>query len=424
MTASDLPVSTMAQGLVGSEILKIAGQIRARLAQGDKVINLTVGDFNSGQFPIPGALRQRIFESYEAGETNYPPSDGMPDLRAAISEFYRDRLGLDYAPASVVTCGGVRPAIYATYRLFLDPGDMLLYPVPSWNNNHYAWLTGARGQAVPASAETHFLPTAADLAPWIPEARVFILNSPLNPAGTAYSEAELEKIVALVLDENRRRAGQGRKPVILLYDQVYWMLTFGGVKHITPVGIDARMKEFTIFADGMSKSFASTGLRVGWAVGPERCMKPMSDILGHVGAWAPRPEQVACARFLRDRAAMDAYEETFQAGLKFRLDALHAGFQELRAAGYPVDSIAPMGAIYLSARLNLIGRRAGDRLLSSNEAIRQFILEEAGIAIIPFQAFGLMEETGWFRLSVGALGTAELPGLFPALRGALDRLTT
>lgn len=422
MTASEFPVSTMAAGLVGSEILKIAGQIRARLAQGEKVINLTVGDFNSAQFPIPASLRQRIFESYEAGETNYPPSDGMPDLRAAVSEFYRDRLGLDYAPASVVTCGGVRPAIYATYRLFIDPGDMLLYPVPSWNNNHYAWLTAARGQAVAASPESLFLPTAADLAPYLPEARVFILNSPLNPAGTTYSETELEKIVRLVLDENAGRARRGRKPVMLLYDQVYWMLTFGSARHLTPVGIDPRMREFTIFADGMSKSFASTGLRVGWVVGPEGYMKPMSDILGHVGAWAPRPEQVACARFLRDPAAMDAYEATFKAGLKSRLDALHAGFQELKAAGYAVDSIAPMGAIYLSARLNLIGRTAGDLRLDSNEAIRRFILEEAGIAIIPFQAFGLKEETGWFRLSVGALSTDELPGLFPALRKALDRV--
>ena len=94
----------------------------------------------------------------------------------------------------------------------------------------------------------------------------------------------------------------------------------------------------------------------------------------------------------------------------------------MKRDGYPVDSIPPMGAIYLSANINLIGKRAGDRPLDTNESIRQYLLDEAALAIIPFQAFGFKEETGWFRLSVGALSLAELGGLFPALRRALDRV--
>jgi aspartate aminotransferase len=412
----------MAHGLVGSEILKIAAEIRAKASRGEKVYNLTVGDFRSDQFPIPALLKQAVRDAYLSGETNYPPSDGISELRQAVAEFYAERLGLDYAVQNVVITGGARPAIYGTYRTLLDPEEVLLYPVPSWNNNHYAWLVGAKGTPVPGRREADFLPTAEDLKPWIGESRVLILNSPLNPAGTAYTESELAKIVALILDENGRRAAQGRRALMLLYDQVYWMLTFGNVVHVTPVQIDPRMRDYTIFQDGISKAFAATGLRVGWAVGPERYMKPMSDVLGHVGAWAPRPEQVAAAKLLRDGPGIDAYHRLMKKGVESRLHALHEGFERLRRDGYPVESIPPQGAIYLSARINLIGLKTNGRFLNTNEDIRAFLLERASLAVVPFQAFGLKEESGWFRLSVGALPMEDVEALFPALRGALDEV--
>jgi aspartate aminotransferase len=356
--------------------------------------------------PVPPSYRGRSLLSSSPG----------------VARFYAERLGLEYSPASVVIASGVRPALYCTYRTFLDPGDTLVFPVPSWNNNHYAWLCAAKPQPVVAGADVNFLPTAEMLRPHLAGARVLTLNSPLNPAGTCYTESELEKIVALVLDENVRREEDGRPPLILLYDMVYWMLTFGATKHVTPVQIDPRMRAFTIFNDGISKGFASTGLRVGWAVGPEQYMKPFSDLLGHVGAWAPRPEQVATARFLRETSAIDTFIAELKAGVSRRLEALHRGFEALRRDGYPVRSIPPAGAIYLSAQIDLVGRSVDRRRLATNEDIRRFLLADAGMAVVPFQAFGLKEETGWFRLSVGALPEADVDRLFPALRGALDRV--
>jgi len=422
MPQQNVFLSQMANGLIGSEILKIAGEIRAKIARGERVINLTVGDFRPDLFPIPDSLREGIIAALERGETNYPPSDGILDLRKAVTEFYAEALGLEYPVASVVIAGGVRPAIYAAYRTLLSPGETLLYPVPSWNNNHYAWLVGAVRDEVIARAESRFLPTADDLRPRIGAARVLLLNTPLNPAGTAYDEHELERIVALVLDENARRENRGDAPVVLLYDQVYWMLTFGGVRHVTPVAIDPRMREYTLFVDGISKAFCATGVRVGWCVGPEHTIEPLSALLGHIGAWAPRAEQVATAQLLRDGAAMRAFHGVMKAGVETRLRALHDGFTAMRADGYPVECIAPEGAIYLSARINLIGKRAGGKLLSTNEEIRGFLLERAAVAVVPFQAFGLREESGWFRLSVGALPMGDIPGLFPALRAALDEV--
>src|SRR5512140_983694 len=200
MNQPDLYLSKMAHGLLGSEILKIASEIRAKAARGEKVYNLTVGDFRPDQFPVPELLKNTVIEAYQAGETNYPPSDGMMELRQAIGRFYADKLGLEYPLTGIVVTSGVRPSLYGTYRVLLDPGETLTYPVPSWNNHHYAWILGARPAEVVGRFENHFLPSAADLKPFLPETRVLMLNSPLNPAGTAYTEAGMERIVAAVLD--------------------------------------------------------------------------------------------------------------------------------------------------------------------------------------------------------------------------------
>jgi aspartate aminotransferase len=282
---------------------------------------------------------------------------------------------------------------------------------------------GASPVEVIAREEAHFLPTAEDLKPHLAGARVLLLNSPLNPAGTAFGEAELERIVGLILDVNRARSSRGEPPLILIYDQVYWMLTFGDVKHCTPVNIDPRMRDYTLLCDGISKAFAATGLRVGWCVGPEQYIAALSAFLGHVGAWAPRPEQVATTRLLADAGAIDAYHRTMKRDVESRLRGLYEGFDAMHRDGYPVQAIAPEAAIYLSAQVKINGRRAGSRVLATNEQIRAYLLEEANLALVPFQAFGFREENGWFRLSVGALAMDDLGRAFPALRSALDKLS-
>lgn len=421
--APDARVSAMAAALVGSEILKIAGDVRAMMAEGSPVCNLTVGDFSPAEFRVPPFLEEGIAEALRSGETNYPPSEGIPALRAAVGDFYRRRLGLDYPVSSILVTGGSRPGIYVTYRALLDPGDRVVYPVPSWNNNHYVHLTGAEGVPVTCRAEDAFLPTRAMLEPVIGGARLLALNSPLNPSGTAFTAEALSEICDLVLEENARR-GPAERPLYLMYDQVYWMLTFGSTEHFTPVALRPEMTPYTVFVDGISKPFAATGVRVGWTVAPEDVTARMASILGHIGAWAPRAEQVATARLLGADDVIDAYHAEMKGALRVRLDALFSEMMRLRQAGLPVDAMAPMGAIYLSVRFALRGMRtpAGETL-ETNEQIRRYLLAEAGIAVVPFQAFGMREETGWFRLSVGAVSLDTIRDAFGRLRPALEALT-
>jgi aspartate aminotransferase len=421
-SASTPRVSPMAAGLIGSEILKIAADIRAMIAEGKQICNLTVGDFNSAYFPIPDYLKSEIESALAKGETNYPPSDGILTLRKAVQEFYRKRLGLDYPIESFIITGGARPVIYGVYAAVVAPGDTVVYPVPSWNNNHYCNLLSAVAKPIASSAEDHFLPTRRSLEGKLSGVRLLSLCSPLNPTGTAFTKEALEGICDLVLEENAKRSAAER-PLFLMYDQVYWMLTFGETEHFNPVSLRPEMAKYTIFVDGISKAFASTGLRVGWAVAPPDVAASMSNILGHVGAWAPRPEQIATANLLANDEVVETYHEKMHDDVEMRLDALYVGIASMREAGYPVDAIPPMGAIYLSSRFNFIGKHTPDgTLLKTNEDIRKYLLQAADFAVVPFQAFDLREDTGWFRLSVGAVSMKEIHSIVPKLKAAMDGL--
>ena len=182
--ALDGSLSVMARELRGSLILGIAADVRALAATGRPICNLTVGDFDPRQFPIPVRLKNLVIEALDRGETNYPPSDGLPALRQAVVEFVAREHGVTTTAQSVIITAGGRPAIYAVFRCLLNPGDTVVYPVPSWNNDYYAGMVGARTIPVRTSADEGFQPTLALLAPHLAEATLLCLCSPANPTGT------------------------------------------------------------------------------------------------------------------------------------------------------------------------------------------------------------------------------------------------
>lgn len=415
-------LSALADSLVGSEILRIAAQVRELRERGTAICDLTIGDFGATEFPAPEALVEGTVTALRHGETKYPPSAGLPVLRKSIAELYARDLSLEYPVEGVLVTCGSRPGIYATYRTLIDPGDRVVYPVPSWNNNHYCHLVGAESVKVPTTSENAFLPSAEEIAPHLRGARLLVLNSPNNPTGSALSAEGLGAICDAVLEENARRTN-GERPLYLLYDQVYWMITFGGVAHVDPVSVRPAMRPYTVFVDGISKAFAATGVRVGWVVGPTDVISHMNTILGHIGTWAPRAEQIATAGLLSSPEQIAAFREHLCAGLSARLTSLHDGILAMRADGLPVDAVRPMGAMYLSARFALVGRRTPDgRTLESNADVRAYLLARAGVAVVPFQAFGAMDETGWCRLSCGAVSMQDIADALPRLREALTAL--
>jgi aspartate aminotransferase len=417
-----MSVSKMAQNLIGSEIIKVAGEVNAMIAQGEPICNLTIGDFNPSIYPIPEELRHGITKAYEQGHTNYPPANGVAVLRKAVVDFTKDRLGLNYPEHDILVAGGSRPLIYATFMALIDPGDKVVYPTPSWNNNHYCHLSGATPIEVKTRPEHNFMPTAADVKPHLKGATLLALCSPLNPTGTMFSRKDLEEICDLVIEENQSRA-KGEKPLYVMYDQIYWMLTFGGAEHFDPVSLRPEIRDYTIYIDGTSKCFAATGVRVGYAFGPTIVMDKMKSILGHIGAWAPKAEQMAMAEFLNKPEEVDGFMSEFKPKIQDSLEVLYKGFQELKSEGYPVDAIEPMGAIYLSVKIDLTGRKTPDgKALQSSQDITFYVLHKAKLAVVPFSAFGSSRDLNWFRLSVGGASYKEIKDSLGRLREALSQL--
>lgn len=412
-------VSDLADGLVGSEIIKISGEINSRIAQGEQITNLTIGDFNPEIFPLPEALLEEIISAYRAGHTNYPQANGMEVLRESVSNYISQRQGLSYEKEDVLISGGARPLIYATYRTVVNKGEKVIFPIPSWNNNHYSYLNFADPVIVETQAENRFLPTADDLRPHVSDASLIALCSPLNPTGTSFTENELAAICDLILEENQRRDGE--KPLYLLYDQIYWALTLGDTKHVDPVSLRPEMREYTIYIDGISKAFAATGVRVGWAFGPNAIMLKMRSLLSHVGAWAPKPEQIAVANFLSNESTVEDIIHKHRSMISERVYKLFNGISALKEVGFPVDAIQAEGAMYLTIKIDLIGSTTADgELLKDAQDVTMFLIREAKLGIVPFYCFGASRQSPWFRISVGTLRSEDISIVIDNLRQALS----
>ncbi|MEO5762901.1 MAG: aminotransferase class I/II-fold pyridoxal phosphate-dependent enzyme, partial [Vicinamibacteria bacterium] len=415
-------MSSLADKLQPSAILKVAAEIRAMQAAGRDVCDLTVGDFDPKYFPIPEKLRDATKAALDAGATNYPPAAGIPSLRSAVQRFYMRHLGLNYPLDSILIASGARPLIYALFRVVVEPGDTVAYPAPCWNYPFYVEIVGANGEAVICSPEDAFQPKPGALDAVIKTASLLIVNTPLNPAGTVTPRAAILKLSAAILKENEEREKQGRRPIYLMYDHIYWMLSFG-VEHVTPVQLMPEMAKYTVFIDGVSKAFAATGLRVGWALGPTDVIGKMNTMLMHAGGWAPKPEQTASAVLLDDDDAITKYHAVLKPALERRLLGLHKGFQKLKSEGLAVDSIEPTGAIYVSARVHPFGKKTPNgEVIKTNEDVRRFLLDGAGFGVVPFQAFGVPGETGWMRLSVGSVSEAQIEAGLARLGTALKAL--
>ena len=417
-----MSVSKLAKNLRGSEIIKIAGEINELKRQGQNIANLTIGDFDSNIYPIPTELKEGIIDAYNHNQTNYPPADGMLSLRESVSAFLKSRYELDYKPTQILISGGSRPLIYSTFLAVVDPGDTVIFPTPSWNNNHYSDLTGAKAVMIETRAENNFMPTADEIRPHIKGATLLALCSPLNPTGTMFNKKDLEEICDLVIAENKTRA-VGKKPLYLLYDQIYSQLTFGVHKHYDPVSLRPELKDYTIFIDGSSKCFAATGVRVGWGFGPAHVIDNMKAIVGHMGAWAPKPEQVAMAKFLTNDTFVNGYLTKLKTNIQASLNTLHEGFQQLKAEGFSVDSIEPMGAIYLTIKVDYAGKTTPDGTVLNNSAdINFYLIKEAKVALVPFSAFGTDDDINWFRASVGAITLEDIQQMIPRIKEALSKL--
>ena len=417
-----MKLSHLSETLIGSEIVKLGGEIREKIRKGEQIYNFTVGDFDPSIFPIPKELEDEIVNAYRKHFTNYPTAEGNLDLREAINSFMKDEESLDYGTNEILVASGGRPLIYATFRAICDKGDKIIYAVPSWNNNHYTHFVCGEHLVIETKAENNFMPTADEFKPHIKDASLISLCSPQNPTGTTFRKEELNAICVLVLEENARRRN-GEKKLYLMYDQMYRHLTYGNIQHHNPVGLQPEMRNYTIFIDAISKVFAATGVRVGWSTGPEIIISKMKSILTHIGAWAPMAEQKAVANYLGKRDDIEKYLKHFKKEIEERLRLIYSGFMQLKKEGLPGDAISPQAAIYLTIKIDLVGKTTavGKKIETQND-VSTYILDTARLAVVPFYAFGASSNSAWYRLSVGTCKKEDIEEMINKLKEALKKL--
>ncbi len=416
-------LSHLAETLIGSEIVRLGNEISARISRGERIYNYTIGDFDPQIFPIPQELEDGIVAAYREKYTNYPPGDGLLELRTAIASFIKDQEGIEYQPNEVLVAGGGRPLIYSLFRVIVDAGDKVIYAVPSWNNNHYTHMTGGEHCVIEATPETDFMPTAASIEPHIKGATLLCLCTPQNPTGTKLAKEELQKICDLVVAENNSRTADEKK-LYVMFDQMYFTLTYGEEGHYNPVSLNPEMKHYTVFIDGISKAFSATGVRLGWSLGPANIIAKMKALLSHIGAWSPMAEQKATAAYLVNKPAIASYISHFKKELEERLWRIHDGFKALQAKGFDVDAIAPQAAIYLTVKIDLKGKTGNGKMLETQVDVTDYLLSEAGLAIVPFYAFGADRQSPWYRLSIGTCKKEEIGEMLGKLEAAVQKCET
>ena len=329
-------VSAMADGLVGSEILKIAADIRAAMAAGDPVCNLTVGDFAPAQFRIPARSRQAIVARYAAGETNYPPSDGVPTLREAVRALLRAaaRPRLPGRRRSSSPAARGRSSTAPTARSSI-PGDRVVYPVPSWNNNHYVHLTGAvrRARRVRARDRVPAHARAARAAPGRGAPARALLAA--QPDRHAVRRRAAGRRSATRSSRRTRAAARASGRCSCCTTRSTGCSPSARRAHVTPPGAAAGDGAATpIFVDGISKAFAATGLRVGWArrtARRDRAHERPPRPRRRLGAAAGAGRDGDAAR--RRRGDGRPTTATMKPGVEQRLTALYDGLAAMRDAG-------------------------------------------------------------------------------------------
>ena len=376
-------VSLLADGLRSSAILGIAGEVRALVKEGQSILDLTVGDFSSKQFRIPRELEDGIVDALRAGEIHLSAADrprvAADGGRRVLPAPARPRLSTF---ESVLIASGARPAIYALYRALVDPGDRVVFGVPSWNNDYYCQMLGAQAVMVECDATTGFLAdgrgAATARARRAPARAQFAAQSHRHGVRARSSSAT---ICDLVLEENARRGPRRASAVRDVRSGV--LDAHRSAARSTSIRSRCGRRSRRMSCSSTRSPRPSPRRDFVW-VGRSRrrtSFEPMNDIVGHVGAWAPRPEQVATAKLLGDHAAVDRYIDDMRR--RGRRASTRLRRTERNAARRPSRRVRATAGRDLRQRALRAARHAHARrrVLETDEDVRRYLLNAAGLAV-------------------------------------------
>lgn len=354
-----------------SPTFRINALARRLKADGVDVLDFSVGE---PDFPTPPSAKAAGIRAIEQNVTRYTANEGTAELRRAIADKLARDNGLAYDPAQILVSPGAKASIFCATMALFGPGDQVLVPSPYWvTYPEQVRLSGAEPVAVPASEDNGFKITAADLdAAAGPRAKGLILNYPNNPTGACFERAELEALADVVV----------RRHLIVIADEIYEKLLYDGRTFTSFAAVSSAAAARTVVVNGMSKAFAMTGWRLGYAAGPREIVEAMGKVQSHTTSHPASMAQAAGAAALLEA---EADVRAMAAEFEKRRDLIAA-----RLATLPgVRCVRPVGAFYVFPNVSaLFGRTLGGRVVRSGQDVAEALLETARVAVVPGEAFG------------------------------------
>jgi aspartate aminotransferase len=371
-------------------------------ARGEPLIALNVGE---PDFAPPPEILAATARALERGPYGYTQISGLPALREAICARSQARRGLSHTPDSVVVTAGAKHALFHLAQALFDDGDEVVIPTPSWvSYADQARLAGATPVLVPCAEADGFMPTVAALRAAITDkTKALILCSPNNPTGSTFDEAALREIAELLLS----------KSIWVIVDEIYAELYYGAGSHAPSLlSVAPELSEQTVIVDGVSKSYAMTGFRVGWLIAPRELARACETLQSQ------STSSIATIAQLATLAALSGDQECVQRMRSAYLERRDVLIAEL--AKVPgISCQVPTGAFYVFANVaGWLGKRAGTKLLASDVDVAEWLLEDAKVALMPGSAFG---GPGYVRISYAA-GLEDLREAVRRIAAAVTRL--
>ena len=387
-------ISKLASSVLPSATLAAAARARQLKAQGIHVFDFSLGE---PDFLTPAHIRDAALEAMNKGQTHYTPTNGTPEVRAAIARFYQKTHGITYGPEQILVSNGAKHSIHNALISTVGPGDEVIIPAPYWvSYSDLVTMTGASYVLVPTRLEDGFRMKPVDLRAAItPRSRMLMLNSPSNPTGAVYTRADLEAIADVVLE-----AG-----LSVLSDEIYEQLVYGDAKSTCFATLRPGLAERTLTISGVSKTYAMTGWRIGWAAGPVPVIKAMGNVQSQETSCPSSISQAATIAALDgDQSCVEEMRVEFQA----RRDLVCGLLKKLPG----VKSFVPDGAFYAFFDVSShFGRTLGGKEIADSTSFCFAALDAAQVNLVPGVAFGAKE---YVRLSYATSREQ--------IRGGLERL--
>lgn len=366
-----MKVSQRAQAVPPSATIAVTNRAKEMKAQGLDVLGFAAGE---PDFDTPDFIKEAAIDALKKGQTKYTAAAGTPELRKAIAEKLKNENGLDYKPEQIVVNLGAKHSVYMCMQAVLDPGDEVLMPTPYWVTYPEAIkLAGAKAVLLETSVATGYKITPDQLKAAItPKTALLILNSPSNPGGFCYSPDELRALAAVLEGTN----------VMVMSDEIYERLVYGSNTFISFAAISPDAYSRTLTVNGLSKSFAMTGWRLGYTAGPLEIIKAMARLQDHMTQNPVTFTQPAAIAALKDTTgAVEKMRVEFEKRGVFMAEKLNA------IDG--IDCAVPQGAFYCFPDVSAhYGRTLGGITLNNSMDFAAALLEQALVAVVPGDPFG------------------------------------